>query len=163
MNPSISIIIPVYNVESYLERCVDSVLAQTFEDFEVILVNDGSTDNSPEICDEYLTVDNRIKIIHKDNGGLSSARNSGLDIAKGRYIMFVDSDDWIERNMCQLLYDRIVNTECEMICCELFYETVRGISVNKSKYDCIMSSSEASRIVAMSFCEPRSWTRVLSS
>ena len=102
--PKISIIVPVYNVEKYLRKCIDSILNQTFKDFELILIDDGSTDESGKICDEYNLKDNRIKVIHKENGGLSSARNAGLDIAQGEYIGFVDSDDWIELDMYEELY-----------------------------------------------------------
>lgn len=91
----ISVVIPVYNVEKYLRECVDSVLKQTYSNFEIILVDDGSTDSCPEICDEYAAQDNRIRVIHRKNGGLSVARNTGLDDAKGEYIYFLDSDDWI--------------------------------------------------------------------
>ena len=91
----LSIIVPVYNVEEYVSECIDSILAQTFTDWELILINDGSTDNSGKICDEYAQKDSRIKVIHKENGGLSSARNVGLDITKGEYITFIDSDDRI--------------------------------------------------------------------
>ena len=94
--PRVSVIVPVYNTEKYLSRCIDSILAQTFEDFELILVDDGSSDNSGRICDEYAQKDKRIKAIHKENGGVSSARNKGLDIAKGYWITFVDSDDWVD-------------------------------------------------------------------
>ncbi len=92
----ISVIVPVYNVEQYLPKCVDSLLAQTYENLEIILVDDGSPDGSGGICDAYAEKDPRIKVIHKENGGLSSARNAGLDIAQGEYIAFVDSDDWVE-------------------------------------------------------------------
>ena len=102
--PKISIIVPVYNAEKYLRKCVDSILNQTFKDFELILVDDGSIDTSGKICDEYNLKDNRIKVIHKENGGLSSARNAGLDIAQGEYIGFVDSDDWIELDVYEELY-----------------------------------------------------------
>lgn len=95
-NVLVSVIVPVYNVEQYLEKCVDSVLAQTMADFELILVDDGSTDSSGKLCDQILTKDNRIKVIHKQNGGLSSARNAGLDIACGKYIYFLDSDDYVD-------------------------------------------------------------------
>ena len=91
----LSIIVPVYNVEPYLRRCIDSILAQTFTDFELILVDDGSPDNCPAICDEYADKDPRIVVIHKENGGISDARNAGLDISRGEYIGFVDSDDFI--------------------------------------------------------------------
>ena len=95
--PEISIIIPVYKVEKYICECVDSILAQEYKDFEIILVDDGSPDRCPEICDNYANTDNRIKVIHKPNGGLSSARNAGLAQAKGRYVWFVDSDDLTEK------------------------------------------------------------------
>ena len=91
----LSVVIPVYNVEKYLQECVDSVLNQTLKEFELIAVDDGSTDHSGAILDEYQEKDSRITVIHKENGGLSSARNAGLDIAKGEWIAFVDSDDWV--------------------------------------------------------------------
>ena len=102
-NPAISIIIPVYNAEKYLRRCIDSVLSQSFTDFELILVDDGSKDKSPQICDEYASQDTRVRVIHKANGGVSAARNDGLDIAKGEYITFIDSDDWVEREYLETL------------------------------------------------------------
>ena len=92
----VSVVIPVYNVEEYLRRCVDSVLAQTLSDLEIILVDDGSPDQSPAICDEYAQADARIRVIHKTNGGLASARNAGMRIAQGEYLFFLDSDDWLE-------------------------------------------------------------------
>ena len=91
-----SIIIPVYKVEKYLHQCIDSVLAQTFHDYEIILVDDGSPDKCPAVCDEYAAKDNRVKVIHKINGGSSDARNAGLDIAQGEYVIFIDSDDWLD-------------------------------------------------------------------
>ena len=94
--PKISVIVPVYNVEKYLHRCIDSILAQTFTDFELLLIDDGSKDNSGAICDEYAARDSRVQVFHKENGGVSSARNLGLDNAQGEWITFVDSDDWIE-------------------------------------------------------------------
>lgn len=96
--PLFSIIVPVYKAEKYISECVDSVLAQTFENFELILADDGSPDRCPEICDEYAKKDSRIKVIHKENGGASSARNSGIDAACGEYIIFLDSDDYWEGN-----------------------------------------------------------------
>ena len=104
MNPqliTISIIIPVYNVQKYLSRCLDSVISQTYIKLEIIIIDDGSTDNSGIICDEYASKDNRIIVIHQFNGGLSAARNSGLDIAKGEYVMFVDSDDYVAPSFCE--------------------------------------------------------------
>lgn len=103
----ISIIVPVYKVEPYLRKCVDSILAQTFTNFEVILVDDGSPDNSGKICDEYAIKDSRVRVIHKENGGLSSARNAGIDIARGKYLGFVDSDDYIAEDMYEVLYENL--------------------------------------------------------
>lgn len=95
-----SIVVPVYNVEKYIDRCVTSLINQTYKDIEILLIDDGSTDSSPELCDKYASSDNRIKVIHKTNGGLSDARNKGLEIASGEYVMFIDSDDYIELDAC---------------------------------------------------------------
>ena len=111
----ISIIVPVYNVEPYLHRCIDSILAQTFTDFELILVDDGSPDNCPAICDEYAEKDPRIVVIHKENGGVSSARNNGLSIATGQKIVFCDSDDELPQNALQLLYNSAQETNAQLV------------------------------------------------
>ena len=94
-NYLVSIILPIYNVEKYLDRCIQSILNQSYENLEIILVDDGSPDRSSEICDEYRKSDQRIKVVHKENGGLSDARNAGLILAKGKYIIFLDSDDYV--------------------------------------------------------------------
>ncbi len=107
MNPLISIIVPIYNSEKTLNRCVDSILQQTFTDWELLLIDDGSKDSSGDICDEYARKDPRIKVFHKENGGVSSARNVGLDNAKGEWITFVDSDDWIVNNALDIDYDEV--------------------------------------------------------
>lgn len=117
MNPKISIIVPVFKVESYIHKCIKSILVQTFTDLELILVDDGSPDNCGKICDKYANNDSRVKVIHKENGGLSSARNAGLDIARGDYIGFVDSDDWIESGMYKLLYEMCITNNCEIANC----------------------------------------------
>lgn len=101
-SPVISVIVPVYNVEKYLHRCIDSILAQTFTDFELLLIDDGSKDNSGKICDEYAEKDKRIRVFHKENGGVSSARNVGLENAKGDWICFADSDDWMNENWVEI-------------------------------------------------------------
>lgn len=103
-SPKISVIVPVYNVERYLPRCLDSILAQTFTDFELLLIDDGSKDNSGHICDEYAKVDNRIRVFHNENRGVSSARNTGLDNACGEWITFIDSDDYVEDNFLEKLF-----------------------------------------------------------
>ena len=99
MDEKISVIVPVYNVEQYLERCVDSIINQTYKNLEIILVNDGSTDNSGQLCDELAKKDDRIRVIHKKNGGLSDARNVGIDEAEAELIGFIDSDDYIDEDM----------------------------------------------------------------
>jgi glycosyltransferase involved in cell wall biosynthesis len=115
MIPVISIIIPVYKVEKYLRRCLDSILAQTFTNFECILVDDGSPDNCPYICDEYAKKDNRITVIHKENMGVAAARDSGLHKSVGKFIMYVDSDDWIEPNTLELLYKKQQETDADIV------------------------------------------------
>ena len=107
MEDLISVVVPIYNVENYIKKCVDSILSQTYKNLEIILVDDGSPDNCPQICDEYAQKDNRIKVIHKENGGLSDARNAGIDISKGKFITFIDSDDYIEKDYVEVLYNSI--------------------------------------------------------
>ena len=119
MNDLISVIVPVYNVEQYLNQCVDSILGQTHSNLEVILVDDGSPDACGEICEEYASHDSRVRVIHKENGGLSDARNAGLDIAQGDYIGFVDSDDWIEPDMFEYLLHGAEGMHAGVACCEV--------------------------------------------
>ena len=119
MMAKLSIIVPVYNVETYLRQCLDSILAQTFEDFELIVVDDGSTDRSGEICDEYAAIDRRIVVIHKNNGGLADARNAGLDIISGEYVGFVDSDDWIHPHMYETLMSYQEKTQADIVSCTI--------------------------------------------
>lgn len=106
--PKLSIIVPVYNVENYLGECIESILRQTFRNYELILVDDGSTDRSGEICDEYAAKDDRIAVVHKENGGLSDARNAGIKVCKGEYVTFVDSDDFIDRDTYELNMDIVL-------------------------------------------------------
>ena len=115
--PLISVIVPVYKVEPYIHRCIDSIIHQTYQNLEIILVDDGSPDNCGKICDEYAAIDSRIKVIHQKNGGLSAARNSGIDICKGEYIGFVDSDDCIHPEMYQRLYDDICIHKVKLAFC----------------------------------------------
>lgn len=114
MNILISVIVPIYNVQPYLNRCIDSLLNQTHKNLDIILVNDGSTDCCGEICDEYVKKDTRVKVIHKKNGGLSSARNAGLKLATGDYIGFVDSDDYIENDMYENLIEACLSNKCQV-------------------------------------------------
>lgn len=115
----ISIIVPVYKVEKYIHQCVDSILSQTFRDFELILVDDGSPDNCPAICDEYAAKDNRVRVIHKKNSGLSSARNAGLAISSGAFIVFVDSDDWLREDALEVLLTRQQQTGADLVLCNI--------------------------------------------
>ena len=115
MIDKVSIIVPVYNIENYIRVCVESILDQTYESFELILVDDGSPDNCGRICDEYAEKDVRIKVIHKENGGLTSARNAGLSVAKGDWIMHVDGDDWIEPDMIESLIEAAKATEADLV------------------------------------------------
>jgi len=124
----ISVIVPIYKSESFLEACVDSILQQTYPNLEIILVNDGSPDYSGDICDTYSDKDSRIKVIHKSNGGVSSARNAGLDIATGEFIAFVDSDDTLEQNMYEFMYDQITGSNSDICICG--FNTFSDISVS---------------------------------
>lgn len=114
-NKLISIIVPIYNVEAYLEKCIDSILQQTYTNIEVILVNDGSLDNCGQICDQYEKIDKRIKVVHKKNGGLSDARNAGLDVATGTYVVFIDSDDYIEKDLIEESYKVIHENNLDLV------------------------------------------------
>ena len=131
----ISVIVPVYNVEKYLEKCIDSILSQTFKNFEIILVDDGSTDSCGIICDEYERLDNRVKVIHKINGGLSSARNSGLEIASGEYVAFVDSDDWIDKNMYQELYNEAKKNNADIVQCKFIKAKDENVSIYNNEFN----------------------------
>ena len=114
----ISVIVPIYKVEKYIHRCIDSIINQTYKNLEIILVDDGSPDSCPRICDEYAKKDKRIKVIHKENGGLSDARNKGVDIATGDYIAFVDSDDYIHPNMYEVLIYELEKNNSDIALCK---------------------------------------------
>lgn len=131
-NDLISIIIPVYKVEKYLEKCIESVLKQTYTNLQIILVDDGSPDNCGKICDEYAKRDSRIDVIHKVNGGLSEARNVGISKAKGRYIGFVDSDDYIKENMYEILLNLIKKYDADVSICNL-YDVIDGNEYIRNK------------------------------
>ncbi|MBQ9664917.1 MAG: glycosyltransferase family 2 protein [Bacteroidaceae bacterium] len=117
----ISVVIPIYNVAQYLSQCIDSVLSQSYPELEIILVNDGSTDDCPRICDEYKEKDARVRVIHQKNGGLSDARNSGMKIAEGEWIYFADSDDWLERNALLKLHQFALINHCDVVQGGLYY------------------------------------------
>lgn len=143
--PLITVVIPIYKVEQYINECIDSILKQSYSNLEIILVDDGSPDRCGEICDEYMKKDNRVKVIHQENKGLSGARNSATDVAKGEYITYVDSDDWISENMIEILYDAISTNNTKIACgaFESFFEdgTIATNSHNNETF--IYSKQEA--------------------
>lgn len=122
MKPLLSVIVPVYNVEMYLSQCVKSILNQTFDNFEVILVDDGSKDSSGQLCDDFAVSDSRISVIHKENGGNTSARKAGLEKAVGKYVAYVDSDDWIDSEMFRIMVSAIQASQLDMVCCQYSVE-----------------------------------------
>ena len=145
-NPLVSVIIPVYKVERYLRRCLDSVVGQTYDNLEIILVDDGSPDGCPAICDEYATKDSRIIVVHKGNGGAASARNTGLDRAKGEYIAFVDADDCVADVYIEALWKTLTRHQAEMAVCS-YLKTTLPYSLRISDFSCeeceVMDSRQA--------------------
>ena len=121
MKELISVIVPVYNVEKYLDNCVQSILRQSYTNLEIILIDDGSTDKSSQLCDEYSQKDKRIIVIHKKNGGLMDAWKNGLEYANSDLIMFVDSDDWVEKNILEILYNEYLQTMADIVCCSFVH------------------------------------------
>lgn len=138
-NKKVSVIVPVYNMEKYLSRCVDSILAQTYSNLEVILVDDGSKDSSPAICDKYAERDSRVKVVHKANGGPGSARNLGIEESTGDYIAFVDSDDTIKNNMYERMLKLVIDNCADMVCSNI-YDDVQRDAITQ-----VMSREEALR------------------
>ena len=137
--PEISIIIPNYNTEQYLPRCLNSLIGQTFKDIEIILIDDGSTDNSVKIMKEYAKQDNRIKVIEQPNSGPARARNQGLENATGKYLMFCDSDDWYEPNMCEIMYYTIENKKTDVVCCHTLLSCEKNLPAEEKKHACLKS------------------------
>ncbi|MBR4631854.1 MAG: glycosyltransferase [Elusimicrobia bacterium] len=162
--PKVSIIVPVYNVEKYLPQCLDSILKQTFTDFECICVNDGSPDNSLAILQEYAKKDDRIKIISQENKGLAGARNTGFKYVQSPYVAFVDSDDWIEKNYLQILYETIEKTNSEIVICnyEEYYEDENKFVPNILPQERKISNNDnlASKI-SKGYAQPTVWTKII--
>nr|WP_300147780.1 glycosyltransferase [Propionicimonas sp.] len=127
--PILSIVVPVYRAERYLDTCIESIVNQSFQEFELILVDDGSPDRSGEICDNWATRDSRVRVIHQSNSGVSAARNRGLDAALGDLIGFVDADDWVEPDMYEVMVDALKSSEAELVVCNYYVDTRRGASV----------------------------------
>jgi len=156
----ISVIIPVYKTEPYLKQCVESVLAQTYSNMEIILVNDGSPDNCPAICDEFAARDSRIRVIHKENGGLSSARNAGIDVANGDYLAFLDSDDLWSPYFLERLYYELIKTSADIAVCKFVrFNSGENIPLNPDKqnsslltrseaFDCLFNDKNVNMVIA---------------
>ena len=159
----VSIVVPIYKVEKYLARCVNSLTSQTYKNIEIILVDDGSPDNCPKMCDEYAKNDKRIKVIHKKNGGLSDARNVGLGLSRGEYIAFVDSDDYVSTNFIEVLLNTCYKNGADISCCN-FYRVSNGRDTIAQKH---MSSKNFTNVEAIrdiflanSLCEIMTWNKL---
>ena len=157
LSPVISVIVPVYKVEKYIHRCLDSIVAQTYTHWECILVDDGSPDTSGQICDEYAMMDERFKVIHQNNAGVSAARNTGLAIANGEWFSFIDSDDWIEPNTYEVAYNRAIKEEVDMIQWGCVYESGKKKKTKVFKEEIITKKN------ILSHWEPSMWNKLVSS
>ncbi len=157
MNDLVSVIIPIYKVEPYIRECLDSVINQTYRNLEIILVDDGSPDGCPKICDEYAENDSRIKVVHKENGGLSDARNKGLDVASGEYITFVDSDDVVHKAYVEFLYDNLKKTNSDVSVCQSVsfrdLQKIKDVEINNEWY--VLPGKEAVRDLYKRLCVPK--------
>ena len=161
-NSLVSVIVPIYNVEKYLPRCVESIINQEYKNLEIILVDDGSPDNSPQICDEYAKKDTRIKVIHKENGGLSDARNAGMKMATGEYVSFIDSDDWIDSKFISLLYEGIKKSGADVAECatRLFDDSDHTLKTRGSKEEKISRSDALSRLITENGVYQTVWNKL---
>lgn len=146
MKAKISVIVPVYNVEEYLPKCIESIRNQTHKNIEIILVNDGSTDRCGNICNEYAALDHRIKVIHQKNEGLAGARNTGIEAATGEYLAFVDSDDWIDADMYEVLHNLIIENEADIAMCRVREISQKGI-IDESTNDIVVCDSTEALIL----------------
>ncbi|MBR4625708.1 MAG: glycosyltransferase family 2 protein [Alphaproteobacteria bacterium] len=145
----VTIIVPIYKVEKYLDKCVQSLINQTYKNLEIILVDDGSPDNCGKMCDEYAAMDNRIKVIHKENGGLVSARNAGYDVVTGQWHMYVDSDDWIDVKTCEMLVDYIHKNGIVDV---IFWKVIQDLNGKQIKGKWEWPCNDSFRVYAQSEC-----------
>ena len=168
-NDLISIVVPVYKVEKYLNNCIKSILMQTYENLEVILVDDGSPDSCPQICDALAKQDNRIRVIHKKNGGLSDARNAGLEISRGKYITFVDSDDFVSNDMIEILYNMCINLQADFAMCQKADcgedDTIDSVEydVSEIKYKTFENAEKMSAYLVTNEVETTAWKKLYRS
>lgn len=162
MNDLLSVVIPIYNMEKYLKKCVNSVINQTYKNLEILLIDDGSTDKSSEICDDFLKVDKRIKVFHKTNGGLSDAKNFGIKKSKGKYVTFVDADDWIEKNMYETMLLKMKECDADISICGRFIDYENGKSVKWYNCNELEMTKEQSLIYLNSFYnfDMASWDKI---
>lgn len=153
----ITVVVPVYKVEKHLNKCVESIVNQSYKKLEIILVDDGSPDNCGAMCDDMAKKDSRIKVIHKSNGGLSDARNAGIEAASGEYLMFVDSDDYIDETMCEKLYNSLINNNADLSICnvQFVYEQSAPVTECDNMFDGVLTQDEFWDKVESSFS--RSW------
>ena len=143
MNPTVSIIVPVYNAEATISRCIESIITQEYTDFELLLVDDGSRDASGSVCDQYADKDSRIRVIHKENTGVSDSRNQALDQARGTFIQFLDSDDWITPNATRLFVDTATHYHCDLVIADFYRVVGERVSVKGDiEDDCVMTQEE---------------------
>ena len=167
MEPLLSVIVPVYGVEAYLSKCVDSILSQTYENLEVILVDDGSPDGCPAICDRYAEQDRRVRVLHKENGGQSTARNLALDQIRGEYVTFVDSDDWIEPEAYRVMMEKALEAKVRLVCCgrydvkENTGEKKQGLCPQKDE---VISGEEMlRRMFTWQGCDCAPWDKIFAA
>lgn len=160
----ISVIVPVYKVENYLERCIKSIVEQTYSNIEIILVDDGSPDRCPDICDEWKRKDERIKVIHKENGGLSDARNVGISAAEGEYLVFVDSDDWVSTDFIQILYKNVCVTSADICECEIiktFAQETNGLEQEEDLMPACYETEQALKLLIQdTFFHQYVWNKI---
>ena len=161
--PLISIIVPVYKVEKYLKKCIESILYQTYKNYELILVDDGSPDCCPVICDNYSEKDDRVTVIHKQNGGLSDARNAGMAIAKGNFICFVDGDDYVSEDFCELLLNAVLKSNADMAICNYLVVDENGNSIQeKNAHLPIKDECISSQEFIKEYCGKYGWYYVIA-
>lgn len=164
MNSKISVVLPVYNVKQYLDRCMESVLNQTYTNIEILLVDDGSTDGSSELCDNYGKVDNRVKVIHKANGGLSSARNTGTENATGEYITYIDSDDYVELTYVEYLYSLICKYGTKMSLCThtVLHENGKKLIYGDGGQEILSAKKCLERMLYHDVIDTSAWAKMFS-
>ena len=161
--PKVSIVVPVYNAEKYLSKCLDSIIAQTYTYWEAILVDDGSPDNCGKICDEYASKDNRFKVIHQPNGGVSVARQTGLDNATGDYIIHCDPDDWIEPTMLEEMLNYSISQDADMVICDIIEEQASGPRYFSQHFDIPISAKDVQGLIINNWIFGSLWNKLVKA